>query len=156
MLADDLLEDARHLAAKGAADDRKSCMRRAISTAYYAVFHLLIEDFVRHWEFEDQRARLARMFNHQRMKDAPFKPSDKNNPTVVEAALIDVITGFGQLQGDRHRADYDLGWNIVRTDVNDAITLAEATFQKWRSIRDEEVSRNHLLSMFGAKIDRVR
>jgi hypothetical protein len=56
MLSDDLLEDARHLAAKGIAETRPSCMRRAISTAYYAVFHLLIEDFVEHWEFEDQRA----------------------------------------------------------------------------------------------------
>ena len=38
-LADDLLEDARHLAAKGDAENRDSCRRRAISTAYYAVFH---------------------------------------------------------------------------------------------------------------------
>lgn len=59
MLADDLLEDARHLAAKGDAEKRRSCMRRAISTAYSAVFHLLVEDFVEHWEFEDQRAQLA-------------------------------------------------------------------------------------------------
>jgi hypothetical protein len=128
LLADDLLKDARDLAAKGAAENRKSCMRRAISTAYYAVFHLLIQDFVKHWEFEDQRARLARMFNHQKMKDAPFRPRDKSHPTAVEVALLDVITAFGQLQGDRHRADYDVGWNIVQTDVNDAITLAEATF----------------------------
>ena len=156
MLGDELLEDARHLAAWGETENRKSCMRREISTAYYAVFHLLTEDFVRHWEFEDQRARLARMFNHQKMKDAPFKPKDRSNPTVVEAALADVITAFGQLQGDRHRADYDLGWNIVRTDVDDAITLAEATFEKWRLIRDEEAARHHLLSMFGAKIDKVR
>ena len=44
MLADDLLEDARHLAAKGDAEKRISCVRRAVSTAYYAIFHLLIED----------------------------------------------------------------------------------------------------------------
>jgi hypothetical protein len=80
MLADDLLEDARHLAAKGEAEKRRSCMRRAISTAYYAVFHLLIEDFVAHWEFEDQRARLARMFSHQKMREAAFTPKDKKNP----------------------------------------------------------------------------
>jgi uncharacterized protein (UPF0332 family) len=156
MLADDLLEDARDLAAKGDAQSRKSCMRRAISTAYYAVFHLLIEDFVRHWEIEDQRARLARMFTHQKMRDASFKSKDKDSPTSVEVALTDVITWFGQLQGDRHRADYDVGWNIVRTDVNAAITQAEAIFEKWRSIRDEEVSRNYLLSMFSGKTDRVR
>ena len=43
-------------------------MRRAISTAYYAAFHLFVEDFVEHWEFEDQRARLGRMFNHGPMR----------------------------------------------------------------------------------------
>jgi NOL1/NOP2/fmu family ribosome biogenesis protein len=150
MLADDLMEDARHLGAKGDAEKRASCMRRAISTAYYAVFHLLIEDFVEHWEFEDQRARLARMFNHQKMRDAAFTSEDKKNPTSVETDLIDVIRAFGQLQKDRHRADYDLGWNIVGTDVADAITLAEDTFTKWRAIRGDDVARHHLLSMFGA------
>jgi NOL1/NOP2/fmu family ribosome biogenesis protein len=150
MLADDLLEDSRHLAVKGDTEERTSCRRRAISTAYYAVFHLLVEDFVEHWEFEDQRARLARMFNHQKMRDAAFTPKDKKNPTSVEIDLIDVIRAFGQLQKDRHRADYDLGWNIVGTDVTDAITLAEDTFNKWRAIRGQEVARHHLLSMFGA------
>jgi hypothetical protein len=91
MLADDLLDDARHLAARGDTEQRPSCMRRAVSTAYYAVFHLLVEDFVEHWEFEDQRARLAQMFTHQKMRDAAFAPIDKKNPTLVETDLLDVI-----------------------------------------------------------------
>ena len=125
-------------------------MRRAVSTAYYAVFHLLVEDFVEHWEFEDQRARLARMFDHKKMRDAAFTPKDEKNPTPVEAALVDVKRAFRQLQADRHRADYDLAWNIVSTDVQDAITRAEDTFAKWRSIRGHEIAGHHLLSMFGA------
>lgn len=125
-------------------------MRRAVSTAYYAVFHLLVEDFVEHWEFEDQRARLARMFDHKKMRDAAFTPKDEKNPTPVEAALVDVKRAFRQLQADRHRADYDLSWNIVPTDVQDAITRAEDTFAKWRSIRGHEIAGHHLLSMFGA------
>jgi hypothetical protein len=127
-------------------------MRRAISTAYYAVFYLLVEDFVAHWEFYDQRARLARMLNHQKMRDARFAPRDKRNPTPVETVLTDVVTAFGQLQGDRHRADYDLDWNLVETDVDNAITLAADTFVKWRTIRNEDAARDHLLSMFGAKL----
>ena len=150
MLADDLLEDARHLAAKGDAEKRVSCMRRAVSTAYYAIFHLIVEDFVEHWEFEDQRARLARMFDHKKMREAPFRPKDEKNPTPVEAALVEVKTAFQQLQAHRHRADYDLAWNIVPTDVRDAVELAERTFVKWRSIRDDDLARQHLLSMFGA------
>src|SRR5579859_2549026 len=104
MFADDLLEDARHLAAKGDAEKRASCMRRAVSTAYY----------------------------------------------YIEAALVDVKTAFRELQADRHRADYDLAWNIVPTDVADVINLAEDTFSKWRSIRNDDTARHHLLSMFGA------
>jgi hypothetical protein len=125
-------------------------MRRAVSTAYYAVFHLLVEDFVGNWPFADQRARLARMFDHRKMREAAFTPNDKGNPTPIEAALVDVKTAFRQLQADRHRADYDLSWSIVATDVADAITLAEDTFTKWRSIRAEDAARSHLLSMFGA------
>ncbi len=149
-LADDLLEDARHLAAKGVAEKRASCMRRAVSTAYYAVFHLLVEDFVGNWPFADQRARLARMFDHRKMRDAVFTPTDEKHPTPAEAALVDIKTAFRQLQADRHRADYDLSWNIVATDVTNAITLAEDTFAKWRSIRAEDIARHYLLSMFGA------
>lgn len=151
MLADDLLEDARHLALKGEAENRESCLRRAISTAYYAVFHLLVADFVEHWEFEDQRARLARMFDHRRMREASFEPKDKKNPSIVETALLDVITGFEELQTGRHRADYDLGWKIVATDVRDAISRASDVFIKWRAIRGEDIARHHLLSMFGAR-----
>ena len=78
-LADELLEDARHLAAKGASEQRTSCMRRAVSTAYYAVFHLLVADFVENWPFADQRARLARMFDHKKMRDPAFTPVDMKN-----------------------------------------------------------------------------
>src|SRR5450432_2625569 len=114
-------------------------------------FHLLVDDFVANWPFLDQRARIARMFNHQRMRDASFAPKDKRNPTPVETQVMDMITAFGQLQGDRHRADYDTGWKLVGTDVANAITLAETTFSKWHAVRGDDLAREHLLSMFGAK-----
>ncbi len=58
---------------------------------------------------------------------------------------------FQQLQTDRHRADYDLSGNIVPTDVENALTLAEDVFAKWQSVREEELARHYLRSMFGAK-----
>jgi hypothetical protein len=151
-LADELLEDARNLEARGIADKRPSCMRRAISTAYYAVFHLFVEDFVEHWEFVDQRARLGRMFKHGAMCTG-YVPKDKNNRTSLEQELIDVIEAFDQLQKDRERADYDSGWNLVGTDVQISMSRAEDVFAKWRRIRGEDIARHHLLSMFGAKRD---
>lgn len=151
-LADELLEDSHFLADKGCVDRRPTLMRRSISTAYYAAFHLFIEDFVEHWEFADQRARLGRMFGHGKMCTG-FTPRDKKNPTPTEAALQDVVTDFSQLQKDRERADYDGGWRLVETDVRNAIRLAEDVFAKWRKIKNEDVARHHLLSMFGAKSD---
>jgi len=150
-LADDLLQDAHYLGDKGIAEHRQSHMRRAVSTAYYAVFHLFVADFVEHWEFEDQRARLGRMFNHGPMRNAAYTPKDRRNPTPVEQDLLDVINAFEQLQKDRQRADYDSGWRLVETDVRDSIRLGEDVFMKWRKIRDEDIARHHLLAMFGAK-----
>jgi len=149
-LADDLLQDSHFLWDKGVAENRQSFMRRAISTAYYAAFHLFVDDFIEHWEFPDQRARLGRMFSHSGMRTG-FTPKDKKNPTPLEKELIDVITSFEQLQKDRQRADYDSGWRLVETDVRNSVTLAEDVFSKWRKIKDEDLARHHLLSMFGAK-----
>ena len=39
-------------------------MRRAVSTAYYALFHLLVGEAVSNWKRSDQRAKLARTFDH--------------------------------------------------------------------------------------------
>jgi hypothetical protein len=152
-LADDFLDDAREMAAQSFINQRASHMRRAISTAYYATFHLFIEEFVEHWEFEDQRARLGKMFNYGPMRNASYTPKRKNEPTPPEKELIDVITAFEQLQKDRQRADYDAGWRIVETDVRNSVTQAEESFDKWRKIRGEDIARHHLLSMFGAKWD---
>jgi hypothetical protein len=41
-----------------------------VSTAYYALFHLLIRDAVLNWKRNDQRAALARAFDHGPMKKA--------------------------------------------------------------------------------------
>ncbi len=41
--ADDLLEQAYHLASLETGDPKQSSLRRAVSTAYYALFHLRID-----------------------------------------------------------------------------------------------------------------
>jgi hypothetical protein len=43
-LAHDLLQQANHLATYEGANPSQASLRRAVSTAYYALFHLLIED----------------------------------------------------------------------------------------------------------------
>lgn len=151
MLADDLLEDARHLAARADIEMRTACMRRAISAACYSVFHLLVGDsFPIGCERPDERPRFGRMFDHRKMREAGFTPKDKNNPTLAESSIIIIKQKFVQLQSDRHRAAYELDWNVAGIDAARAITLAQDVFVKWRSIRSEAVARHYLLSMFGA------
>ena len=106
--ADDLLKDAWRLAARGGRNPKQSSLRRAVSTAYYALFHLLISDFVLNWRTKDQRARLGRMFEHRKMSQAVPK-FRSSSLTAVEAGLKRVTDAFAQLQEDRITADYDVG-----------------------------------------------
>lgn len=50
--------------------ETQATMRRAISTAYYALFHFLVEDASANWTRPEQRPRLARVFEHRRMAEA--------------------------------------------------------------------------------------
>src|ERR1700735_3811250 len=66
--ADDLLEQAHHLATREEGEPKQASLRRAVSTAYYALFHLLIDEAVSQWSVERQRSILARTFDHGKMK----------------------------------------------------------------------------------------
>jgi uncharacterized protein (UPF0332 family) len=149
--ADDLLRDAHHLAHRGGKNPKQSSLRRAVSTAYYAAFHLLIADFVANWALPDQRARLGRMFEHRRMSGAVFNFSDKKNPTQTETELQNLIRKFTKLQNDRYEADYDIGRKWSRSDVENTLALATEVFNTWRVIRKERIAQHHLMSMFGAR-----
>ena len=149
--ADDLLKDARHLVGRGGKNPKQSSLRRAVSTAYYAAFHLLIADFVANWALPDQRARLGRMFEHRRMSGAVFNFRDKKNPTPNETELQKLIKKFTQLQKDRYEADYDVGRTWSRYDVENTLAVATEVFKTWQGIRNEKVTQHHLMSMFGAR-----
>jgi len=58
--SDQLLEQAYHLLNKDGDEPNEASLRRAVSTAYYSLFHLLIDEAVGNWGFAHQRSRLAR------------------------------------------------------------------------------------------------
>jgi uncharacterized protein (UPF0332 family) len=151
--ADDLLKDALHLAARGGKNPRQSSLRRAVSTAYYAAFHLLIADFMANYRVPEERARLGRMFEHRKMSGAAFRIADKRKPTPVESDIKDLIEKFTHLQADRYEADYNVEIAWSRTDAMESLDLADEIFTIWRRIRKEKLAQHHLMSMFGAKHD---
>lgn len=103
--------------------------RRAVSSAYYALFHGLIAEAVRH-TFGDDAARdgdrytVSRWYNHGEMRTVSrwvirISRSD-SVPNGVEVLLgnpppdlIELARAFIQLQEARHEADYDHTANVA-------------------------------------------
>jgi uncharacterized protein (UPF0332 family) len=129
--ADDLFKEAHHLAKRGGKSPKQASLRRAVSTAYYAVFHLLVADFVANWRVPDQRARLGRMFEHRRMSGAVLKIGDKRKLRPIETELKDLIAKFTQLQKDRNEADYNVAKIWSHTDVARTLDVADEVFAAW-------------------------
>jgi len=67
---DHLLEQAKHLAKREKKKPRQASLRRAVSTAYYSLFHLLIHETTLNWKRVEQRPLLARFFEHGKMRAA--------------------------------------------------------------------------------------
>jgi hypothetical protein len=105
---DDLLHQAIQLVHKEPKNPKQASLRRAVSTAYYALFHLLISESVSNWNRANLRTALGRAFDHNVMKAASKRildtrqfPFTGETPRVV-AALKIVAEAFAQLQEKRH------------------------------------------------------
>ena len=152
---DDLLEQAYHLTHKEPTDPKQASLRRAVSTAYYALFHLLIDETVSKWAVERQRSILARTIDHGKMKgicDEVLKrfKSGRNDP----AELNTVAHNFIQLQQHRHTAEYDNSKQWSRTDILNVLALATDAFEAWRAIRTQDAAQDYLLQLFLPKSPR--
>ncbi len=149
--ADDLLEQARHLANRERKKPREASLRREVSTAYYALFHLLVSEAALNWRRADQRDALARVFEHGKMKSAcQRKVNDlnayfKTNPpagselTIAEH-LHTVSETFVQAQQKRHAADYDNSRVWTRTAVMAQIEGVAKAFESWHAIRNTQAA----------------
>ena len=122
-LHDELLEQAQHLATRERKQPRQASLRRAVSSAYYALFHLLIAEAVSKWKIGTQRPQFARIFEHGRMNAASERvlnvklfPFTGHDPVAV-GHLKKIATTFSQLYEQRQTADYDLATRWSRTEV---------------------------------------
>jgi len=127
-------------------------LRRAVSNAYYSVFHLLIRATVLKWGDTHYRARMARMFEHDRMKKvsgAAIKnlgsKSDQGQSDAIE--LSKVAQAFINLQQARHDADYNLEWPLDPADAIAQVERAKAAFISWMACNGSEVAREYLFSL---------
>jgi len=148
--AEDLIEQAHHLACREKTKPRQASLRRAVSTAYYALFHLLIREAVANWKRSDQRLELARAFDHGRMKKASQQVANRKSPGAraqIVAGLRQVASAFAQLQESRHLADYDGSKKWSRTGALKAVNRARAAFAAWQAIRTERIAQDYLFEL---------
>ncbi len=138
-LPEHLLEQAWHLARHDVHKPRQASLRRAISTAYYALFHKLVADAS--YRFSrvqpNLQAKIARTLSHTDMC--------KVCRSIVANSLSDALKELFQtvrfstqiqrvayvfvvLQDKRHEADYDLAAEYSREETFELIKLVESAF----------------------------
>jgi hypothetical protein len=148
---DDLLTQALHLV--HTAPSTQASLRTGVSSAYYAVFHLLIAEATSNWNNVKLRTALGRALDHGTMKTASNRlsntqefPFTGEDPLVV-ANLRFVALTFIQLQQDRHFADYTLTEDLDPTDALNQVKSAEKVFHTWSSIRSDQIAQEYLVSL---------
>jgi hypothetical protein len=141
----DLIEQAEHLAKREPTKPRQASLRRAISTAYYALFHMLISDAALKFVPNSPvwlRDQVRRAFGHGEMKNAceVFSKSPKAYSHLLvaplEPELQSIATAFVRLQQLRNGADYDLSQAFDRVSVLEAIEWAKTAMADWSKVRN--------------------
>jgi uncharacterized protein (UPF0332 family) len=141
---DDLLEQAVHLAGRDRTRPKQANLRRAVSTAYYSLFHLLVSEAVSYWRLKRQRSILARSFDHRKMKGVC------NGCRAKAVEIKGVADAFVDLQQSRHLADYDNAKVWTRSEVMQEIDTASQSFAMWKRSRKLHEAQDFLLSLFAA------
>jgi hypothetical protein len=162
-LPTDLLEQAGFLAQREQQRPRQASLRRAVSTAYYAVFHLLASAAASQATPATPAGlseRVQRSLEHGAMKEAAKRFESGNLPDHIRplvtnplpTALIAVARTFVRLHEERHKADYDVASRFGRARAQDAVALATQLFRDWDSIRSTDDARVFLASLMFWKV----
>lgn len=157
----DLLEQATHLARRERRRPRQASLRRAVSAAYYAAFHLLAHDGARLLAsgsgVDGIRAALRRGFDHAEMAAAcrsvyasQLPPGLANyvGGIAIPPELRKVARTFLFLQQKRHDADYNVAVRYSRADVLDIVDETQVFFANWSTVRSDPSARLFLVALF--------
>jgi hypothetical protein len=154
----DLLEQAFHLARREIKKPKQASLRRAVSAAYYALFHLLIAQGAKRLSPPNPdglRRLVQRSFNHGEMRNickgfaeghkaaikgkAPGQPPAATRKLIslpLDTRLFSVTQAFVERQEARSLADYDLEKYWKRIEVLEYIETSRQAFTDWASIRN--------------------
>ena len=145
----DLLAQAKLLATKEKSRPKQASLRRSVSAAYYALFHLLVDAAARRLvsgaDREPLRNCLARAFDHGVMKRVALQFAERNlsprlgpglNGLPLQDEIVRVAAASVDLQQHRHDADYNMGRRFTRIEALNIVSDAERAFVDWRVVRN--------------------
>lgn len=163
---EDLFLQARMLATIDPGKPKQANLRRALSSAYYAVFHFLVREACRtqigtkHTQ-AGYRHVLARAFSHTVMKQACTSFGGGTLKATIVKGLpagfsvppeIQSLAGmFIDMQELRHLADYDLSKRFERVDVLAEIARAEIQVVRFASLSSSDEKKFFLACLWAAK-----
>jgi uncharacterized protein (UPF0332 family) len=160
-LARDLLEQAEHLSRRERRRPRQASLRRAVSTGYYALFHLLVDEasrlFTGGGQPERVRAFVARSFQHTTMKEASERVrtgslfAELSGLGRVPEDLRTVARVFVSLQQARHEADYDLSASFKRSEVLRLLKQVRLAFDSWQRVRHQATAKAYLAALLSVR-----
>jgi uncharacterized protein (UPF0332 family) len=163
-LHQDLLEQAYHLAKRERSRPKQASLRRAISSSYYALFHLLINEasqlIVRVEKSELLQNYISRQFTHTNMKEVAKGFASGNPSNQVKAALnkapiptdlMNAAKAFVNLQEVKHLVDYDTLRKFTRQETMDFIYQASSAFESWKKIKKTQQANVFLVALLAHK-----
>jgi len=167
---EDLLTQAASLAQLDPKKPKQANLRRAVSSAYYAVFHYLVHEAccVQIGTQHNQAAYrhvLGRAFSHTVMnqacrsfgggtlKDAAIKglPRNPAGNYVIPNEIQDIAKTFVELQEKRHLADYDLTERFRRSDVLALIQQVQSDVEQFATLAPSDDRRFFLACLWAWK-----
>lgn len=143
----DLLKQAVQLAHNEVKKPKQASLRRAVSTAYYALFHFLIHEAVSNWSHKESRVKLGRAFDHRLMKSACNRFQKTGEQELDRQIVSSVAKTFIRLQDKRHIADYNNSTFWSRTEALREVKAVQQAFEDWKLVRKTDRARDFLLSL---------
>ena len=135
-------------------------IRRAVSSAYYALFHLLVEQAAKHAASGAPlpvQMQIRRSLQHKEMRKAceAFARAGRSKPSTlehllerpVEDNLTYVADTFIRMQDARHTADYDLSSDVTLTEAESLLHSVGFYFMFWQDLHERPNARTFLAAL---------
>jgi hypothetical protein len=146
-LAHDLLDQSDHLSKIDRNKPKQANLRRAVSSAYYALFHLLCDEAANRISPVKPpllRKQIRRVLEHGKMRQACqafavsgvlVEPLHSLLSQPLSHEIRHIANTFVALQEARHQADYDITNDFTRLEVVQLCQRVHIAFDDWRRIR---------------------